>query len=170
MSKVFKKFILGFLVMVLVTLTLSPPPISNAAVNDNQVSTITAKKTYPTEWTQRFDATQYSSAKLKKASKAILAAAIIAAFGKTGLTSETFAKTIASALLSNFYVNSETQDVYYSYEVYYRELGPGKFDSIGNFLGDYQIKVVETTYSNVGMTKKISSNITYYKSTSIFYW
>ncbi|GEM_PF-4366903 len=170
MSKVLKKIILSFLVMALVTITLPFPSVSNAAVIDNQVFTVTANKTYPTEWVQRFDATQYSSAKLKKASKSVLAAAIVAAFGKAGLTSEKFATAIASALLSQFYVNGDTQDVYYSYEVYYRELGPGKYDSIGNFLGDYQIKVVETTYSDVWMTKEISSNITYYKSTSIYYW
>jgi hypothetical protein len=37
-------------------------------------------------------------------------------------------------------VNSNTEDLYTFIYYYYRELGPGFFDSNGTFIGDYEIR------------------------------
>lgn len=39
-----------------------------------------------------------------------------------------------------YFINTDKEDLYTFIKYYYRELGPGRFDMNGNFLGDYEIK------------------------------
>ncbi|WP_289139190.1 hypothetical protein [uncultured Brevibacillus sp.] len=39
-----------------------------------------------------------------------------------------------------YFLNTDTENLYFSIKYYYRELSAGKFDMNGNFVGDYEIK------------------------------
>ena len=56
--------------------------------------------------------------------------------------------TAAAAYISYWFVNSDVSNVYYFGKYYYRQIGPGRFDSNGNFIGDYEIKQVMRTTKN----------------------
>ena len=51
-----------------------------------------------------------------------------------------------------FFVNADEEDIYVKIDYYYREVGPGRFDSAGTFIGDYEIKKTTRVTKNSNYT------------------
>lgn len=107
---------------------------------------------YPTSWTHMGNYDVYSSKKLTCATKTAFSAALTNFLtGKTPSVQGIIASAVA-AYGTYWFVNSSTEDVYYLAQYYYREMGPGFFDSNGTFIGDYQIKKFDRTTKNSNYT------------------
>ena len=135
---------------------------------------VQVQKTYPTSWVYMANYSYDTSAKLKKATKAIVVASIVALFPFKSESFAAFADKVAGIVLgaagTQFFVNSDTQDTYYFVKYYYRETGPGRYDSIGNFLGDYEIMKTVSCFADYDLTKFISSQTTTKQSTILEPW
>lgn len=151
-----KKLLSCFLIAALLVGSFSLPSGVNPTVKKVNAATMTTMTTYPTAWVPLIYPSHTTSAKLKKAGKAILTSTIVALFPGVNLTE--WASLVAGILLDKFYVNSDEQDVYFDIEYSYRSLSAGHSDSNGTYYGDYQVKIVTTAYSDSAMTKFISSN------------
>lgn len=121
-------------------------------------------KTYPTKWVYRKNDDIRTNKKIKAASKSALAAAITSMVTAKGIVPGQVVASATAAFGTYWYLNSDVENVYYYAKYYYRELGPGKFDSIGNFMGDYQIKKVEKISKNSDFSSGYTE-VSYKKST-----
>lgn len=101
---------------------------------------------YPTQYYGPF-AKYYYNKKFQKAAKTALATTITAWAGGVKVP-QALVGTFVSAYFSYWFVESDTVNVYTSVLYYYRENGPGRFDSWGNFIGDYRIKKVTRITTN----------------------
>lgn len=130
-------------------IVLANPTAENIAKANQELST--AATNYPTEWVHMTWNDVYTSKRIKAATKAAFATALT-----TWLTGVQAAKTLIAVAAASFgvdyFVDDDTEDMYYSTIYHYRELGPGSFDSIGNFMGDYQIKRTERITNNSNYT------------------
>ncbi|MDF2870840.1 MAG: hypothetical protein K0R05_2415 [Anaerocolumna sp.] len=159
----FKKFLSCFLVAVLMVVgSFSLPFGVNPMVK--QVSAA-SKTTYPTAWVPLTYPSHTTSAKLKKAGKAILASTIAGLIPGVNITE--WAGVVAGILLDQFYVNSDEQDVWFNIQYSYRELSAGHTDNNGTYYGDYQVRIQTTAYSDSAMKKQISSNTQYISTTTL---
>ena len=129
--------------------TLVNPTAENIA-KANQALLMTATS-YPTEWVHMPWNDVYTSKRINAATKSAFATALTAWL--SGVKAATTLINIAVAAFGvDYFVDDDTEDMYYSTIYHYRELGPGSFDSIGNFIGDYQIKRTERITNNSSYT------------------
>lgn len=105
-----------------------------------------AKTSYPTPYYGPF-AKYYYNKKFQKAAKTAITTTITAWAGGVKIP-QALVGTFVSAYFAYWFVESDTVNVYTSVLYYYRENGPGKFDSWGNFIGDYRIKKVTRITTN----------------------
>lgn len=107
-----------------------------------------ARAKYPTSWVsmKSFNVDADGSRTFKRSTKASLISTLgtwLASFGSlTGL-----ARNFVNSFFTDLFLNSDQEIIVYKSRYYYRETGPGRFDSNGNFMGDYEIKKEERVYS-----------------------
>jgi hypothetical protein len=169
MKHVGKKIVIGLLIMSLTIVSPLSGFIGNVTNGGGSVR-VQAATTYPTAWQALPTYTYYTSQKAQKAGKTVLAATIVLLFaGK--LEVSTFATALSSALLNQYFVNSDTQDVYYVVTYEYRQLSAGTIDpGSGNHLGDFQIRRTIASYADAAMTEHIYSVIQLKNSTVLYAW
>ncbi|WP_068775762.1 hypothetical protein [Paenibacillus sp. FJAT-26967] len=105
---------------------------------------------YPTPYTHMKIYDIYRSKKFVAATKTALAAGVIE-WAKGGLLPNPYKISIAAAggFAAYYFINTDTENLYFSIKYYYRELGPGFFDHNGTFIGDYEIlKEIRVTNSS----------------------
>lgn len=70
-----------------------------------------------------------------------MSAAVIE-WAKSGGLPDPYKISIAAAggFGAYYFINTSVENLYFAIKYYYRELGPGKFDMNGTFIGDYQIR------------------------------
>ncbi len=116
-----------------------------------------ARTTYPTEWVWngRFD--HVVDSKLHKAAKDALAATLATLIGEqvvhmpfSGV--KALAATFVTSYLLSLYEQKDEVTVYHCYSYYWREFGPGWFDSAGNFYSDIENKEVVRVTTNSDYT------------------
>lgn len=125
--------------------------------NNYKSNKISTRATYPTGWTNM---PQYSigrSKKFTKASKSAFATTL-GLWLKTQTSSwESLAATAAISYGTYYFLNTDVEDVYTFINYKYRELGVGKFDSWGNYMGNYEIhkfeRVTKSSNNTGGQTK-----------------
>ncbi|MBB6670047.1 hypothetical protein H7C19_05025 [Cohnella nanjingensis] len=110
------------------------------AANPNARTAIAAVS-YPTPYTHMKQYDIFRSKKFEAASKTALAAAVIE-WAKGGFLPNPYkiSVTAAGGFAVYYFLNTEKEDLYFAIKYYYREFGPGRFDSNGNFYGDYDVK------------------------------
>lgn len=163
----------------LIAMILAMSPFTNIAnftnTKTSNVMVVNAKTTYPTKWVAIPNQIK-TDKKTTKAAKAALATTVVtcvaAVFPEFELLNvkqiiKVFGTATASALLSNYYVNSDVQNVYYTASYYYRETGPNKTDSQGNVTGQYEVKIKLQSFSDKKRTKIIATTIDSYKTTTM---
>lgn len=110
-----------------------------------------ARAAYPTEWVSMPQYSVYTSKHFKAATATALSTLLTAWLG----TTTSIARLIAIFVTgygTTCFILSDEDDIYYSKTYSYREVGPGKFDSAGTFIGDYQIARVDRTTTNSNYT------------------
>lgn len=65
-----------------------------------------------------------------------------------------------------YFVNTDEQPIYMKIAYAYRELGKGRFDMTGNYMGNYQIKRVIRTTKNKNLTGG-QQTVEFFKSTDV---
>lgn len=98
---------------------------------------------YPTSWMSYKTYDRTINKKFQKATRTAIAAAVSAWLMDYTQSAKQLGKLAASAMGTYFFVESDQETIYVHIKNYYRELGPGKFDSMGNFIGDYELKKVQ---------------------------
>ena len=77
--------------------------------------------------------------KFQKASKTALTSTMVA--WASGLKiPQALITTFIGSFFSYWFIESDEVDIYAHVAYYYYEMGPGSFDSMGNFIGDYALK------------------------------
>lgn len=107
-----------------------------------QPSSMKAGK-YPTSWISYKQYDRTISKKFQKAARTAIAAVVSAWLVDYTQSAKQLGKLAAAAIGTYFFVESDQETIYVHIKNYYRELGPGKFDSMGNFIGDYELKKIE---------------------------
>ncbi len=96
---------------------------------------------YPTPYVHMKSYDINTSKKFIAATKTALAAAVIEWAKNGGLPDPRKISVAAAGGFGAYYfINTDTENLYFAIKYFYRELGPGSFDSNGNFIGDYEIK------------------------------
>lgn len=139
-------------------------PTAENILNANQ-TLAKAKSSYPTEWVHMPLYDVYKSKRLKAASASAFATALTALLSGT-LASQVIINIAVANFGVTYFVGYDEEDIYCFIKYYYRELGPGSFDMIGNFMGDYEIKKVERITKNSNGTGG-DVNIDYQESTTL---
>lgn len=142
---------------------LANPTAENIS-NANQ-ALAKAKSSYPTEWVHMPLYDVYKSKHLRAATASAFASALTALLSGT-LASQVIINIAVANFGITYFVNSDEEDIYCFIKYYYRELGPGSFDMIGNFMGDYEIKKVERITKNSNGTGG-DVNTDYQESTTL---
>ncbi len=127
---------------------LNPSPENIAKANKNLESMATS---YPTQWVPMPQYDVYSSKRLRAASKGAFEALLLGWIGGASSTARLIALVVAGYGFE-YFNNVDEENLYYSTKYSYREVGPGRFDSIGNFMGDYQLSKVERVTKNSNYT------------------
>lgn len=125
------------------TIKLENPTRENIAKYNNNA--ITRATTYPTAWTNMPASNAVLSKKFQKATKTAFATAVGTWLKSKTSSWEALASAATIAFGTYYFLNSDVADVYTYITYSYRALSAGKFDSMGNFIGDYEIKKSERT-------------------------
>ncbi|MEZ2661561.1 hypothetical protein [Aneurinibacillus aneurinilyticus] len=97
--------------------------------------------TYPTAYVHMRGYDINTSKKFRAATKTALGAAVTEWAKSKGLASPYQIGVAAAAGFGLYYfIRADEENLYFAIKYYYRELGPGRFDGNGNFIGDYEIK------------------------------
>lgn len=132
----------------------------------NQILRTVTLSGYPTPWYPLKNYSYVTSKKFRAATEAAFLAVIGAWWVDGVLIPATLAKSASFAFGTYYFVERDEENIYYSKKYQYRELSAGSFDSMGNFIGDYQISKVErTTLDSSGTTG--GQTLTKYEYTSI---
>ena len=108
-----------------------------------------------------------TSQKLIKSTKAALVGAIVGFLPGGQITAAKLAGTTASAVLGNYFVNSDSANVYYDVKYYYRVLGDGWYDMSGNYYGNYEIRKVTKSFADSRRSVLLAKEEYIGKSTTI---
>ena len=101
-----------------------------------------------------------------KATKSAFASAVFGWIFGWANSAKELSKLAAAGFGTYYFVDGNEENVYYSTTHYYRLLGPGYFDSLGNHYGEYEMKRVDRTTKSSNHTG--GQSITkYQKSTSL---
>ncbi|WCF11528.1 hypothetical protein NDS46_31720 (plasmid) [Paenibacillus thiaminolyticus] len=132
-------------------------------------SSISVFASYPTPWVHNKTHDIVRSKKFTGATKTAFSAAF-AVWAKDITTSWQELLAVAVGGFGGYYfINTDEEDLYTFIKYYYRELGPGRFDMIGNFLGDYEIKKeMRVTKNSNGTGGSFDTDIR--KSTTVDPW
>ncbi|MGG1663395.1 hypothetical protein [Brevibacillus sp. NRS-1366] len=128
-------------------------------------SLLKAAASYPTAYVHMKAHDIQKNKKFTAALKTALGAAVIEWAKNGGLPDP---RKISVAAVGGFgvyyFVQTDTENLYFSIKYYYRELSAGKFDMNGNFVGDYEIKKEirvtknsDYTGGNIGLDVRKSS-------------
>ena len=151
---------------------LSPMPIlKNTPINHSLITVSAA--TYPTKWVKM--STHTANKKYARARDAATAAVIGASIKNLKSTPKILSPSSAflsatAGFVKSLYNQRKDANVYYSITYHYRELGKGRYDSIGNYLGNYEVRQTLKSYKNSARTQLISANTTYTKTTTLMPW
>lgn len=107
---------------------------------------------YPTPWVEMRQYEIHSNNKFEVATKSAFAAAVSMWLIDKTSSYTNLAKYAAAAFGTYYFVNTHVETVYYNAKYYYRELGPGFFNDIGNFIGEYEIRKIERLSKNPDYT------------------
>ena len=126
----------------------------------------TRSSTYPTPFYPIKTWNRRTSKHFIKATKTAFASAIFGWVFGWATSAKEISKMAASGFGTYYFVDGNEENVYYSTTHYYRLLGPGYFDSLGNHYGEYQMKRVDRTTKSSNHTG--GQTLTkYQKSTSL---
>lgn len=140
----------------------NPTPENILAANQSLTKT---RSSYPTEWVHMPLYDVYKSKHMRAATASAFATALTALLSGT-LASTTIINIAVANYGITYFTLSDEDDIYCFIKYYYREIGPGSFDMIGNFMGDYEIKKVERITTNSNETDG-DVNISYQESTTL---
>ena len=168
-----KKIKLTITLVALLTVLSIKPILDN--VSNIFGTTEVSAATYPTKWVPMKNSAYKTTLKYKKASQAATGAVIAASVNKlkgpVKIITPTEAFFAATAgYVSSMYMQKNDVNVYYSFTFHYRELGKGRYDSNGNYMGNYQVKQTLKSYKNSARTKLINTSVSYKKTTSLIPW
>lgn len=104
-----------------------------------------SKSSYPGPWVKMNNYSYSTSKKFRAATKTAFASVLEAWIVEKVYLPSTLAARAAAAFGTYYFVSTDEENVYYFKEYHYRELSAGYFDSLGNFIGDYQIRKTERT-------------------------
>ena len=160
-------------VMALLAFLSITPGLENAP-GEFGITTVSAA-TYPTKWTSMPNASYRTTLKYKKASQAATASVIAASIKKLGspskiLTPKEAFLSATAGYVASMYNQRKDPNIYYSFTFHYRELGKGRFDSNGNYLGNYEVRQTLKSYKNSARTQLISTSTTTKKTTTLIPW
>lgn len=119
-----------------------------ASLNIELENNLMMRATYPTSWTHMKAYDLSISKRFKQATQSAFITALTAWLGDTTSKARVLAGAASGVYLTYYFVDDDTEDIYYHTKYSYREVGPGRFDAMGNFLGDYEIKKEERTTKN----------------------
>lgn len=109
-------------------------------------TSVSKQSKYPTEWYHVKTWDRRTNKRFIKATKTAFAAGVTSWVFGWAIGAKEIGKRAAAAFGTYYFVNNEkSENVYYSTKHYYRILGPGRFDSNGNHMGDYHLKRVDRT-------------------------
>ncbi|MBL1228936.1 hypothetical protein IW492_06785 [Enterococcus sp. BWB1-3] len=154
-----------------VGICISPYTISLSFNHAELIKTeANAAAKYPTGWTANNRDSYTKSKKMKKAVKTAMVAAFASIITGGGSTAKDIAKWTITAVLGQFYVNTDTEDILIEVKYSFRELGPSRVDkNTGLRLGNYENKKVVTTYRVKGKSKSKLGSKTYTMKTTQVY-
>ncbi len=171
MKNLFKR---TFISILLITFFLSPSIdfLSNGKRTALGTTEVSAATSYPTPW---YPLNQYSyktSGKFVKAGRtALVSVGITFIGGRTDIAVKEVCQVVATALLTQYFVNSDSKNIYYTVEYSYRALSKYKvLPNSTTVVGDYQIKKVVRSYSDSARTKLISTKQHIENSSSLTPW
>ncbi len=107
---------------------------------------------YPGPWVKMNNYSYSTSKKFRAATKTAFATVLESWIVERVYLPSTLAARAAAAFGTYYFVATDEENVYYFKEYHYRELSAGYFDSLGNFIGDYQIRKTERTTRSSGGT------------------
>ena len=99
-------------------------------------------------WVKMNNYSYSTSKKFRVATKSAFIAVLEAWKVEKVYLPSTLVTRAAAAFGTYYFLTTDEENVYYFKEYHYRELGAGFFDSLGNFIGDYQIRKTERTTLN----------------------
>ena len=115
--------------------------LKNATPSTIQQANIALAKTkYPTSWVHFKGYDVVTSKKFKKAGRQDFASAVSAVVVGKCLDPKGIGIAAAVGFGTYYFVNKDVENVYYNIKHYWRKEGPGKYDSAGNYIGNYKIK------------------------------
>lgn len=126
--------------------------INQLLISDfNAKSDVARSTTYPTPYTHMKNYDVYTSKKFQAATKVALGAAVVE-WAKNKFIPDPYKISMAAigGFAVYYFVNTDTENLYFYISYHYRELGAGFFDGNGNFIGDYEIlkEIICTKNSN----------------------
>lgn len=120
----------------------------NSNFNQETLSNTTTSKAsqYPTPWYHVKTWDRRTSKHFIKATKTAFLSAVTGWLTGWATTAKKIALKAAQGYGSYYFIHGKkSENIYYSTTHYYRVLGPGRFDSMGNHIGDYELKRVDRT-------------------------
>lgn len=139
-----------------------PIPEVVTQANDllNSGPQLTASKTYPTSWIHMKANDIVKSKKFTAATKPAFVTAFTAFAINITISWQELVAVGVGGFGGYYFVNYDTEDLYTFISYHYRELGPGRFDMNGNFMGDYEIKKkMRVTKNSDGSGGSVDSDI-----------
>ncbi|QDX90941.1 hypothetical protein EEL30_00205 (plasmid) [Brevibacillus laterosporus] len=112
---------------------------NNLLNSESQLSAVAATS-YPTSWVHMRAHDVTKSKKFTAATKTAFVATFTAWARNITISWKELVAVAAGGFSGYYFVTSDTEDLYTFIKYYYREVGPGKFDMNGYFIGDYEIK------------------------------
>lgn len=163
----FFRWCVTFIVIMSIVFSTNTIFFSSSGIKVEQLEVHAATKKYPTSWVKNDRDSYTKSKKMKKAAKSVMVSALAGIITGGAKTAKDIAGWTVTALLGQYFTNSDTEDTRIEINYYYRELGPPYQDkNLGIWLGNFENKKVVTTYRVKNNVKTKLGTKTYYMKTT----
>ncbi len=134
----------------------NPTEANIEKANEILNSTVLTRASYPTSWYPMNGFSYTTSKKFQKASESGFLGTLVGWLG--GITSVTRLGAIfVASFFGELWQSRDEEDIIYQSHYEYREIGSGRFDSNGQFYGEYEIRKTERLISEKGYTSSIQT-------------
>ncbi len=113
---------------------------------------IASATTYPTAWVPNSQWNTAYDNVFYKATKTAFASSVTSFLSGKASNAYSLGLTAASAFGTYYFLNSDTERMYYFTSYQYREYGPPSYDSNGNIIPKYEIQKTQRTTKNSNWT------------------